>query len=328
VKTFRPFSQIALALGIAFAAASQAQTPADGNYPSHPVRIIVPIGPGSSGDTLTRSLADKFRNLTGQPAIVENRSGADLALGTQNMANSPADGYTIVLVSASSTIINPFVMKDMPYKVEDIMPVLGLTRNVAVLVASPASRFNTFGDLIEAGRKAPGSVSVGTYGNTYRLGAIDLGRRTGVQFNQIPYKGAANLLNDVVGGAVDVGVLDIAAVTPLVSSGKLRALAVAGEKRHPWLPMAPTVQESGYPGYTLYAFIGYAIHAKTPEPIASRIEALFQQIIADPALREQIAQQSGGEIMGTNRQQFSAMIADETKRTRELIKTAGVDLLH
>jgi len=318
---------IALAWGIVLAAAAHADTPLDTPYPAHTVRFIVPIGPGSSGDTLTRSLASKFSSVTGQAAIVENRTGADLVLGTQNLVNSPADGYSIVLVSASSMIINPILQKDLPYKVADLLPVLGLTRHVAVLVTLPTSRFKTIGDVIEAARKAPGSVSVGVYGNTYRLGVIDLGQRAGVRFNQIPYKGAAQMLTDVVGGSTDVGVLDIAGAASLVAAGKLRALAVAGDQRHDWMPAVPTVQESGYPGYTLYAFVGYAIHARTPAPVARRIEALMQQIVADPALREQIVKQSGGEITGLGKEPFAAMIAAETERVRELIKVAGPDLL-
>ena len=327
MKKFRLFGLIAFVLGIAVASALHAQPPVDNNYPSRPVRFIVPIGPGSSGDTLTRHLANKFGSITNQSTFVENRAGADLVLGTQNLVNSPADGYSIVLVSASSMIINPLLREDLPYKVEDLMPVLGLTRHVAVLVVSPTSRFKTLGDAIEAARKTPDTVSVGTYGNTYRLGMIDLGRRTGVRFNQIPYKGAAQVLNDVLGGSVDIAVLDIAGAASLVSTGKLRALAVAGEKRHAWMPTVPTVQESGYPGYTLYAFVGYAIHAKTPRPIANRIEALMQQIIADPALREQIVQQSGGEIIGMDKKQFASMIAAETEKVRDLMKFAGPDLL-
>lgn len=326
MKKFGLASLVALALGFSMAGSSQA-APADDTYPSRPVRFIVPIGPGSSGDTLTRSLADKFKNITGQTTIVENRPGADTVLGTQNLVTSAADGYSILLVSASSTVINPLFMKDLPYKVDDLMPVLGLTRHVAVLVTSPTSRFKSLADVIDAARKAPGSVSVGLYGNTYRLGVVDLARRAGVQFNQVPYKGASQVLTDVVGGVADVGVLDIGGANSLVASGKLRALAVAGDKRHASMPTVPTVQESGYPGYTLQAFVGYAIHARTPAPIASRIEALMQQIVADPALREQVVQQSGGEIMGTGREQFAAMIAAETDRVRELMKVAGPDIL-
>jgi len=326
MKKFRLPGLMALMLSLAFACTAQAAEPAVDSYPSRPVRFIVPLGPGSSADVFTRKLADKFKDITGQPAIVENRPGADLVLGTQNLVNSPADGYSILLVSASTLIINPVIMKDLPYDVKDLTPVLGLSRHTSVLVTSPTSRFANFGEMIEAARKNPGSVSVGVYGNTYRLGVFDLAHRANVRFNQIPYKGAAQVLTDVMGGFVDVGVLDIAGATQFVNEGRLRVLAVASEKRHPMLPNVPTVQESGYPGYTLYPFVGYVIHAKTPAPLAARIEALLQQA-ADPALREQFARDSGGEIVGYGRKQFEAMIAAEAARVHELMKVGGMDIL-
>ncbi|MNX26886.1 Tripartite tricarboxylate transporter family receptor [compost metagenome] len=316
-----------LALALAVPTLSQAQAQADEAYPSRAVRFIVPIGPGSSGDTLTRLMAEQFRAVSGQATFVENRPGADLVVGTQNLLGAPADGHSVVLVSNSTMVINPLVIKDLPYKVEDLTPMLDLVRIPAVLVTSPDSRFKTLGDLLEAARKAPGSVSIGVYGNSYRLGALDLARRAGVKFNAIPYKGASQAIADVIGGVADAALTDVGGAAPLIASGKVRGLGVSSGKRHALMPGVPTVQEGGVADYTLFTFIGFAIRAKTPAPIAGKFEALMVRAAADPAFREQVVRISGGEFAGTGREPFSAMIASESVRTRELVKLAGPNFM-
>ncbi|RAP60110.1 hypothetical protein A6B37_23850 [Achromobacter sp. HZ01] len=305
-----------------FASTPAAAAEADA-YPSRPVRFIVPIGPGSSGDTMTRTFAEYLRKTAGQAILVENRPGAELSLGTQVALNEPADGYTVVLISPSATVINPLFVKDLPYRPQDLYPVLNVTRHVAVLVASAASPYKTLGDVVEAAKRDKGGVSLGTYGNTYRLGALDLARRAGVDFNQVPYKGAAQAVADVVGGSVDLALIDIAGAAPLVASGKIRALAVAGDRRHPLLPDVATVQEAGYPGYSLYVFIGFAIRAGTPAPVASKLEDMMLRVMDDPALRAQLAQQSGGEVVGTGSKAFAELIRAEGVRYADLARQIG-----
>lgn len=326
-KKTGPFALLGLTLALAFPALSpaQAQAQAGEGYPSRAVRFIVPIGPGSSGDTLTRVFAEQFRAVSGQPTFVENRPGADLVVGTQNLLGSPPDGYSVLLISNSTMVINPLVIKDLPYKVEELTPMLDLVRIPAVLVTSPDSRFKTLSELLDAARKDPGSVSIGVYGNSYRLGALDLARRAGVKFNAIPYKGASQAITDVIGGTADAALLDVGGATPLIASGKVRGLAVTSGKRHALMPGVPTVQESGVADFTLFTFIGFAIRARTPSPIADKLEALMKRAVADPAFREQIVRISGAEFAGGGREPFSAMIAGESERTRELVKLAGPD---
>ena len=311
---------LVLSAMLSLASPAGAQTDA---YPSRVVRFVVPIGPGSSGDVITRALADRFRALTGQPAIVENRAGGDLVIATQHMLNSPADGYTVLMVTSSIMILNPMYIKGLPYKVEDVRPVAQLTRHMAVLVTSTASKFNTLSELIAAAGSKPGAVGIGTYGNYYRLGAITLARRAGVEFGLVPYKGAAQVVADVVNGSVDVALVDPAAATALITAGKLRALAVTGTNRYQSLPGVPTVAESGFPGYDLYTFLGFAVHAQTPEPVARRLEQLILQVAEQPEFRDFIARQGGAELVGSGAREFSAVIDAETKRYRELAKSVG-----
>jgi tripartite-type tricarboxylate transporter receptor subunit TctC len=311
---------IGVGAACAIAGPVHAQAPA---YPSGPVRFVVPIGPGSSGDTLTRALAERFRALTGPPAIVENRPGGDLVVATQNVLGSPADGHSVLMVTTSVMILNPMYLKDLPYKAQDLRPVMQLTRHMAALVTASDSRFRTLGDLLAAARDKPGSLGVATYGNYYRLGAMTLAGRTGTRFNHVPYKGASQVLPDVVSGVVDTGLVDPGAATSLIGSGKLRALAVTGTRRYDTLPDVPTVAESGFPGYELHTFLGYAVHAQTPEPIARRLEKLLLQAANQPEFREFVAKQGGAEFVGANARQFAESIERETNRYRELAGQAG-----
>lgn len=289
------------------------------NYPSQPLRFIVPLGPGSGADTNTRALADGFQKLTGQPVVVENRPGADLILGTTTALNAPADGYTVVLITPSAPIINPLFQKELPYNPDDLKPILHLTNNVGVLVTAVGSPFNSLKDVLDAAAKSPENVSMGLYGNTYRLGARVLAKRAGVEFNDIPYKGFGPTVNDVIGGTVDVAWVDLGGALPLIQSGKLRALAVGSDERLDIVPDVPTVAESGYPGYSLYIFVGYGVHADTPQPIYEKLEGLLQQVVAEQELQNSLTRHAGTLFVGQPGKPFADTIARDLKVAREVV---------
>ena len=292
--------------------------PAD-TYPSQPLRFIVPLGPGSGADTHTRALADGFQKLSGQPVVVENRPGADLILGTTTALNAPADGYSMVLITPSAVVINPLFQKELPYKPEDIRPILHLTNNVGVMVTTANSRFNSLKDVLDEAAKAPENVSMGLYGNTYRLGARVLAKRAGVQFNDIPYKGFGPTINDVIGGTVDVALVDLGGALPLIQSGKLKALAIGSEERLDLVPDVPTVAESGFPGYSLYIFVGYGIHAGTPEPIAAKLEDLLQQVVQEQAFKDALTRHAGTLFVGQRGKPFAEFIGSEFKKAKDVV---------
>src|SRR5690606_23222759 len=166
-------------------------------------------------DTQTRALADRFQQLTGVPAIVENRPGADLIIGTSSALNSRPDGHTVLLITPSAVVFNPLFIKDLAYKPEQIRPVMHLSSNVGVLVTAANSKFNTLNDVLEASRKSPGSVSMGLYGNSYRVGAQTLAKAAGVEFNDIPYKGFSTTITDVIGGTTQTAFVDLGGALPL-----------------------------------------------------------------------------------------------------------------
>ena len=325
MKTFKLIALLALASAWVMPAGAQAQ--ADASYPSRPVRFIVPMGPGSGADAIVRAFAEQLRIVSGQPTFVENKAGADLIIGTQNLVNSPADGYSVLFVSNSSLVVNPLLVKDLPYKANELAPMMDLTRTPAVLVTAPGSRFKSLAELLDAARKDPGGVSIGVYSNGYRLGALDLGRQSGTRFNLIPYKGATQALGDVLGGTTDAMFIDVVTATTQVNAGKLRALAVAADKRHAKLPAVPTASEGGVPGYALYVISGLAIHAKTPPAISHKLEALMSQVMAKSEVRDILERATGAEISGGDRESFAKMIAAERERVQELVRVYGPNLL-
>nr|MBF0684400.1 tripartite tricarboxylate transporter substrate binding protein [Pseudomonas sp.] len=304
-----------LALGaLAMVGTAHAQSE---SFPSQPIKFIVPLGPGSGADTNTRALADRIQKAAGVPAIVENRPGADLIIGTSSALNAPPDGHTVFMITPSAVVINPLFIKDLPYDPKKIRPILHLTNNVGVLVTAADSRFNTLQDVLDEARKQPKSVSIGLYGNTYRLGAQALSRAAGVEFNDIPYKGFGQTINDVIGGMTETALVDLGGALPLIESGKLKALAVGSDKRLDVAPNIPTVSESGFPGYSLYIFVGYAVHADTPEPVFKKLEAMLQQVASAPELKTLLTQHAGTYFVGNPGKPFADFIDNEVKKARE-----------
>lgn len=247
-----------LAALAAFAAPAFAQA----DYPSRPIRIIVPFGGGSGSDASSRYFAEKMASLLGQPIIVENKPGADGAIGMMAAKAAPADGYTIVQGGISPSVVNAVLVKDLAYDpVKDFKPLLGYGRNMNVLVTSADSRFKTLADVFHHGRTSADSLNVATFSTTLRLAVAWLGDAAGVKFTSVPYKGQSNALTDVMGNQVELALVDLGGATPLLRSGKLRGLAVTGEKRSPDFPSVPTVQESGAPGYALYSWNAFFVRA-------------------------------------------------------------------
>ncbi len=284
------------------------------NYPSQPVRFVVPLGPGSGADSHTRALADRFQKVAGVPAIVENKPGADLILGTMSALNAPADGNTVLLITPSAVVVNPLFIKDLAYKPEQIRPILHLTNNVGVLVTAAGSKFNTLKDVLDEARKEPGTVSLGLYGNTYRLGAQVLSQAAGVQFNDIPYKGFSATITDVIGGTTQTALVDLGGALPLIESGKLKALAVGSDERLDIAPNIPTIRESGFPDYSLYIFVGYGVRADTPEPIFKKLEAMLQESVQQKDLQAALTQQAGTLFVGKPGKPFAEFIDNESKK--------------
>lgn len=291
-------------------------------FPSRPVRFIVPLGPGSGSDTITRLVARLVTpELGGQSTFIENKPGGDAVLAVQSLLASPADGHSVLMLSPSSMVINPLINESLPYDAQkDLRPLATMLRSAAVLVTGAQSPYKTYAEAMAAARKSPKNVSMASYSNHYRIGALMLQQGAGVEFNYIPYKTPGQVQTDLMGGQVDLALLDIGGALPLIASGKVRPLAVTGKERHPKLANVPTVRESGQPNYDLYVWIGLGVAAKTPEPAVKTLEAALLKAMAQPEFKTYVTETAGAEVYTVGSKEMGEMIASESARYRALSK--------
>ena len=295
-------------------------------FPSRPVRFIVPLGPGSGSDTITRLVARLVtQELNGQSTFIENKPGGDAVLAVQSLLAAPADGYSVLMLSPSSMVINPLINDSLPYDAQkDLRPLATMLRSAAVLVTGESSPYKSYADVMAAAKKSLNGVSMASYSNHYRIGALMLQHGAGVQFNYIPYKTPGQVQTDLMGGQVDLALLDVGGALPLIASGKVRPLAVTGKERHPKLANVPTVRESGQPNYDLYVWIGLGVAAKTPEPAVKTLEAALLKAMTQPEFKSYVTETAGAEVYTVGSKEMGEMIASESARYRALSKV--VDL--
>jgi len=305
---------------IVFVCAAQAQ-----GYPSRPVRVIVPFAPGGPNDIIVRLVAQKLAESMGQPFLVENRAGAGGNIGTDYVAKSAPDGYTLLSVGPGSLIINPLIGK-VPYDTQrDFAPVTIMARAPNALVVHPSLPVRSAKELIELARAQPGAINYGSGGNgsTPHLAAALFAAMAGITLTHVPYKGTAPATADLIGGQVQIAFLGIPAVLPHVRSGKLRALAVTGLRRSPELPEIPTVDESAVPGYELSPWYGLLAPSGTPRAIVARLGAEATNIVRSSEMREKLTAQ-GAEAVGGTPEEYAAVIRAETATWSRVIDHAGL----
>ncbi|MFC4521434.1 Bug family tripartite tricarboxylate transporter substrate binding protein [Cupriavidus pinatubonensis] len=297
---------------------------AQDGFPSGPLRFVVPLNPGSGGDGSTRFIAERMGKLLGQPAIVENRPGGDFIIGVQALLSAPPDGHTLMLLSATSMVINPIIHKDLPYDpLRDISPLATTANGTAALVTGTGSRFRTVADVMNAARKDPRSVSMGYYAQLYRVGGLMMEDMGKVRFSHVPYKGFTQESTDLIGGALDVAFVDAGAALPSIRSGRLRALGVASKRRHPDLPEVPTLDERGFPDLDLLIWVGYGVSAKVPQARAEVLQRALLQVVSQPDFRAYTSQNGSLEVLALPGKEVERRIAAETIRYRRLLENAA-----
>ena len=292
------------------------------NFPNRPLSVIVPFGPGSSSDTNARFVAEKLAVLLGQSVIVENKPGASGAIGLRAVKSLPADGYTIVQASISPMAVNPAVMKDLPYDpVKDFKPLFGMTRGMNVILVSNESKFKTLADLIAAA-KGPIPLSVGTFSAGYHLAAEWFAAEAGVKFLNIPYKGQGLVMTDIMGNQLDFALVDLGGVTPLLSSGKVRALAVSGETRHADFPAIAAVKET-LTNYVQYSWNSFYVRAQTPDDVTAKLSEALKTVMTGSDGKE-LMKKVGMEFVPLSAAEMQRFTRDELDRFRRIAKAAGI----
>jgi len=295
------------------------------DYPSRPVRIVVPFAPGGPNDIIVRLVAQKLTETWGQPFVVENRPGAGGNIGTDFVAKAAPDGYTLLSVGPGSLIINPLIGK-VPYDTaRDFAPVTLMARAPNALVAHPSLPAGSVKELIELARSQRGRINYGSGGNgsTPHLAGALFAAKAGIALTHVPYKGTAPATADLIGGQVQIAFLGIPTVLPHVKSGKLHVLAVTGKHRSPELPGVPTVDEAGVPGYELSPWYGLLAPAGTPREVVVRLGEEVSRVVRAPEMKEKLAVQ-GAEVAGGSPEEFAALIRADTSTWSRVVKDAGI----
>ncbi len=295
------------------------------DYPSKPVRIVVPFAAGGPSDILARFLAQKLSTNWKQPVIVDNRAGAGGALGASMVAKSAPDGYTLLLSDTGVITVGPALTANLPYAPRDLAPIINLAKNWLVLVAPANSTLNSLSDIVARDKAKPGSVSYASAGagSTPHLAGEKLAAAAHVKMTHIPYKGSGPALNDVVAGQVDTLITSTAAAMPFIKGGKLKVIAVTSMQRLAVLPDARTASESGLPGFEAVGAQGLFAPAGTPPDIIRKLNAEVAALIRLPDMQERWNQMALSAYDNTP-EQFAVWLAEQSEQWAKLIKEAGV----
>lgn len=302
-----------------FAAAAQ-------DWPAKPVRFVVPFPPGGSVDPLARLLGVKLTESLRQQFIVENKPGAGGTVGTAFAAKAPADGYTFLVVFDSHAV-NPALVPNLPFDtVRDFDPVM-LVGTAPYAIATAAGKpWRSFTDVANASRAKPDSVSIGSIGNG-TLGHLLLvmaQQGGGFKVTHAPYRGGGPMVQDMLGGQIEMGIGSVALLAPHVRGGKLRAIAVAGDVRSPTLPDVPTLVEQGFPGLTAHAWWGIFAPAGTPKPILDKFHAELVKAFNQPDVRKTLTETLGMDLVVSSPEQLQKWLAGEMQRWGKIVKDNNI----
>ncbi len=308
------------------ASAGYAQDPAV-TYPSRPIRIVVGFTPGGPTDRIARELGVALREAWGQPVIVENRPGAGSRIAFEMVARAEPDGYTLLL-SALQTATNMSVYKKLNYDtLRDFAPVTQVTSTVLALTVSPTLDARSVADLVTLARSRPQGLTYASFGvaSSAHFAGTLFEQRAGVPMTHVPYSGAAPAELAIIGGQVDLGFMSALSAMPLMQAGKLRALAVASDRRLAQLPDVPTMAEAGFPAFEVSSWQGLLAPAKTPPSIVAKLHREIVRILARPDVRERFAAVAA-EPVGSSPAEFRAYIQSEIERWTAVAQRAKIVL--
>ena len=297
-------------------------------YPEKPVTIIVPFPPGGSTDMVARAIAPKLQAQLGQPFVIDNRAGATGAIGATAVKNAAPDGSTFLVASIGVYAINPFIQKKLQYDpVKDLDPITVAVRAPNVLVANPNFPANSVPELIALLKKTPGKITFASSGagSSDHLTAALFWQQTGTDGIHVPYKGGAPAITDLLAGHADVSFQNINAVISHIKAGKLKVLAVTGEKRSPLLPNVPTLAEAGVRGADVFSWQAIAGPKGMPADVKQKLHAAIVAALNDPENRKRM-EDIGFEIVANTPEQMAQFQAQELERWKQVIQVGKIEL--
>ena len=302
-------------------------------YPSKPIRLVVPFPAAGTTDILARDVGQRLTETLGQPVVIDNRPGAAGNVGSDVVAKSAPDGYTLLMCTVSSHAINPGLYSKLPYDhIKDFAPVILVARVPNVLEVNPGVPVYTVADLIKLAKEKPGEINFASSGSgtSIHLSGELFKTMTGVNMVHVPYKGSAPAITDLIGGQVQVMFDNLPSSLQQIKAGKLRAIAVTSAQRSPALPDLPTIAESGLPGFEATSWFGVLAPAGTPPAIINRLNAEINKWLQSPDGKEKLLAQGAlieprGESVtaGGSPEQFAAFIRSETDKWAKVIKASG-----
>lgn len=322
----KPARVAAVLAVVAAVAPAQAQSGAAGSYPERPVRLVVPFPAGGPNDIIGRVFAQKMQEILGQNVIVDNRGGAAGVLGTDNVAKSEPDGYSIAITSAGALAISTALQDKVLYDpLKDLAPVTLIARVPELLVASTTFPATDVKALVALATARPGTVNYGSSGpgSMPHLAGALFAASAGIDIVHVPYRGAAPAINDLIGHQVQIMFLDLPVLLPHIRSGAITALAVGGHDRVEALPDLQTLNELGYPQVEADNWYGMVAPAHTDGAIIARLNAAATAAVKAPEVREKLAPQ-GAILVGGTPAEFSAFMASEIAKWTKVVQTAGI----
>jgi tripartite-type tricarboxylate transporter receptor subunit TctC len=307
-----------LAIAAGFPAAAQP-------WPARPLRLVVAFPPGGTNDIVARSVAQRLTERLGHPVVVENRPGANGAIGAEAAAKAPADGYTL-FVAAVNHVVLPSLYPKLPYDIErDFTPVVLLATVPIVVTLHPSVPASSIAELISLAKAKPGALNYASSGNgagTHLAGEL-FKMQAGVSLTHVPYKGSGPAMSDLVGGQVQLMFADLPSVSAQIKAGRLKVLAVGSPRPSRLVPDLPTVSASGLPGYEAYTWVGILAPTGTPRDIVVRLNAEATAALERQDLKDALAAQ-GAEAAPGSPEQFGNHLRDELAKWARVVRTAGI----
>jgi tripartite-type tricarboxylate transporter receptor subunit TctC len=315
------FVAVAAFCASALTSVAQAQ-----DYPTRPIRLVVAFTPGGTTDFMARLLADKLRGLLGQTVVVENKPGANGAIGADYVAKAEPDGYTLFFTTVGAVAINPGLRSDLPYDpVKDFAPVGMAAFNSTMLVVNATMKVNSAKELAVLAKEKPGTVTIGItgIGAVSHLGLELFQSSAGIKITAVPYRGASQAITDILGGNLDGLMGDVPTVLTQIQSGKIKALAATSTKRSDIFPDVPTFVEQGFVGTVADQWAGILAPARTPPAVIAKLNSAMVTALNDPEVRAKLKQSGVTPSPGTP-EQFGQYLKDEIARYTKLIREKGI----
>jgi len=321
----RPFVAIARLLVVCVLTAFAGTAAAQQDFPNRPLKIIVPYGPGVSLDIIARLIGPKLSERWGQPVIVENRPGGNTIIGTEALVKSPPDGHTMLLTTTTH-VLNELTLASLPYdSMKDFAPVTSLGTSELALVVNSSLPANDLREFIALARSKPGQFNYGTNsaGGPTHLAGVLLGIRAGIKIQDVPYKGSAATIGDLIGGQVQLSFQPPIVILPHIKSGRLKALAISGDNRSPILPQVPTFAEAGLARFDMQYWFGILAPVATPKEIVEKLSAELGRIMVLPEIRESLLRQ-GVDVFVSTPDKFAAYMKADLKKYDEIVTAANI----